>query len=127
MRPISIRRAKQNEEFIVAGDCGCDADEREASDPHQKALAEGNRGTRFPLSYTIERSRFDVTLAHSGDAWTLLDASISIGWTMKEELDRAIGTAQTYLIRLNGSSYVGPTIVAHDRGSIVARSPRDRG
>ena len=39
MRPISIRWAKQNEASIVAGDCGCDADEREASDPNQKALA----------------------------------------------------------------------------------------
>ena len=100
----------------MAGDRGCDTDEREASDPHQKPLAEGNRGTRFLRSCTIARSRFDVTLAHRGDAWTLLDASISIGRTMKEELDRAIGTAQTYLIRSDGRGYVGPTIVARSRG-----------
>ena len=104
----------------MAGERGCDVDEREASDPHQKALAEGNRGTQFPRSCTIGRSRFDVTLAHRGDVWTLLDASISIGRTMKEELDRAIGTAQTYLIRSDGSSSVGPMIVAHDRSSIMA-------
>ena len=127
VRPISIQRAKQNEALIVAGECGCDADEREASDPHQKALAEGNRGTRLPRSYMIGWSKFDVTLAHRGDAWTLLDASISIERTMKEELDCAIGTAQTYLIRSDDSDHVGPTIVAHDRSSIVAQSPHDRG
>ena len=127
MCPISIRRAKQNQALLVAGDRGCDANEREASDPHQKALAKGNRGTRFTRSYKIRRSRFDVTLAHRGDAWTLLDASISIGRTMKEKLDRAIGTSQTYLIRSDGSGYVRPTIVAHDRGSIMSQSPRDRG
>ena len=52
---------------------------------------------------------------------------ISIGWTSKDDLDRAIRTAQSYLIKSDGSGYVGPTIVAHDRGSIVARSLHDRG
>ena len=52
---------------------------------------------------------------------------ISIGRTMKEEFDRTIMTAQTYLIRSDGNGYVRPTIVAHDRDSIMAWSPRDRG
>ena len=53
-----------------------------------------SNGPRFQRITSIGQSRFVVTLAHRGDAWKLLNTSISIGRIMKEELDRAIRTAQ---------------------------------
>ena len=59
--------------------------------------------------------------------WSHHDRLISIGRHTEEELDRAIGTAQRTSSNQTAAIKDGLTIVAHDRGSIVVRSPYDRG
>ena len=72
----------------------------------------------------IRRPLCSRSFSHHSNASGRLDPHRTGGITRNSSRDR---DRPTYLIRSDGSDFIGLTIVAHDRGSIVVRSLSNRG
>ena len=96
-----------------------------------RSSSEGARGRKsWDTIPTILHDRTVANRCHFGSTWRRVEASRCVDLHRTDDERGAWSHDQdrpTNLIRSDGSDYIGPTIMAHDRGSIVARSPCDRG